>query len=79
MFSEMSSMEEFWKQVNFIAIDSNLIPYVAPEEFEKITSKNLKEGEKYSGFTSRNKFQFSGKYGTNLMEEVARYALVALR
>jgi len=77
MFSEMSSMEEFWKQVNFIAIDSNLIPYVAPEEFEKITSKNLKEGEKYSGFTSRNKFQFSGKYGTNLMEEVARYALVA--
>ena len=77
MFSEMSSLEEFWKQVNFIAIDSNLIPYVAPEEFEKITSKNLKEGEKYSEFTSRNKFQFSGKYGTNLMEEVARYALVA--
>ena len=77
MFSEISSMEEFWKQVNFIAIDSNLIPYVAPEEFEKITSKNLKESEKYSGFTSRNKFQFSGKYGTNLMEEVARYALVA--
>lgn len=37
----------------------------------------MKVGEKEEKISFRNKFQFSGKYGANLMEEVARYAMVA--
>ncbi len=78
MFQNIANMEEFWKRINFMEIGSNLIPYVGPEEFERIVSGSLKTGETHSSHSiCRNKYKFSGKYGTNLMEEVARYALVA--
>ena len=74
---EFNSMDEYWNNINFLEIGSNLRPYMDPERFEKEVHKSVKgekEGEKIS---FRNKYQFSGKYGANLYEEVARYALVA--
>ncbi len=72
-----SDVRSFLENVQFIRIGSNMIPYVHPKEFTEMMS-HLQEGqiEDYKmGFGQ--KFKFSGKYGTNLMEEVARYALVA--
>jgi glycosyltransferase involved in cell wall biosynthesis len=69
--------QEFWKQITFMEIGSNLIPYVSPEEFTRIS--NLTEqglnSEEQSLFAKR--FEFSGKYGKDLMTEVSRYAVVA--
>jgi glycosyltransferase involved in cell wall biosynthesis len=69
--------EDFWKQLTMIHIDSNLVPYIAPQEFvreshewEKGRTVNWKD-------VWKERYNFSGKYGANLMEEVARYALVA--
>lgn len=69
--------KEYWKNINFMQIGSNLMPYMDPERFEREVNQSILEGrdEKRIGF--KNKYQFSGKYGANLMEEVARYALVA--
>lgn len=67
----------YWKQVNFMEIGSNLVPYLSPEQFEKEVSKSVKTGQNKQLISYKNKFQFSGKYGANLMEEVYRYALVA--
>ena len=64
MLQNTEKIEEFWKHINFMEIGSNLVPY-------------LKEGENRERISYHNKFQFSGKYGANLMEEVYRYALVA--
>ncbi len=70
-------IEEYWKNINFMEIGSNLIPYMDPERFEKEVNERIKTGQKEERIGFKNKYTFSGKYGANLMEEVARYALVA--
>ena len=70
---------ELWKRVSFIQIDSNLVPYSSPEEFASLGEAYRKAGEKrtFPGEVWRERYNFSGRYGANLMEEVARYATVA--
>ncbi|HNZ43561.1 MAG TPA: glycosyltransferase family 4 protein [Bacteroidales bacterium] len=69
--------QEYWKQLTYIEIGSNLIPYVGEEEFQKMTAVNtIDKTEEHSSVFSQQ-YTFSGKYGKNLMEEVTRYALVA--
>ena len=69
--------QEHWNRIKFMEIGSNLIPYVGPEEFEKMIQEDTvrRTSETQSVFSDR--YQFSGKYGVNLMEEVSRYAIVA--
>jgi glycosyltransferase involved in cell wall biosynthesis len=67
-------LEKLWGNVSFVQIDSNLVPYVDEKEFNLCAS--IDKVEKREGIF-RHKYNFTGKYGTNLMEEVARYALVA--
>ncbi|MCI5619005.1 MAG: glycosyltransferase [Rikenellaceae bacterium] len=71
-----SSVDEFLDKVKFIHIDSNLVPYVNPDEFETIVEQERKRQVKDFKVQYGMKYKFSGKYGTNLMEEVARYAMV---
>ncbi|MCQ2171586.1 MAG: glycosyltransferase family 4 protein [Bacteroidales bacterium] len=70
------SVDEFLNKVKFLQVDSNIVPYVNPDEyFEAIEKmKNEQVHETLVGFGQ--KFKFSGKYGANLMEEVSRYAQV---
>lgn len=71
---------ELWDKMTFIHINSNMIPYISPEEFESKRDEYMKKGEHCHTKTVdpwRERYTFSGKYGANLMEEVARYALVA--
>jgi len=69
--------QEFWKQITYLEVSSNLLPYVDPEEFIRANSEDVFEGsEENQSMFSRN-YTFSGRYGANLMEEVSRYALVA--
>ena len=71
-----STVEEFINKVKFLYVDSNIVPYVDPDEYydaiEKMKAKGLEETTVGFG----QKFKFSGKYGANLMEEVSRYAQV---
>jgi len=69
--------KEFWNRVKYMEIGSNIIPYVGPEEFEKALEPKLKKAESFTSNVFSKQFKFSGKYGTNLMEEVSRYALIA--
>jgi len=67
---------EYWNQISYMEIGSNLIPYVGPEDFQQMVSENLNPKIEETSRVFSEKFQFSGKYGQDLMEEVARYALV---
>jgi len=67
---------EYWSQITYMEIGSNLIPYVGPEDFQQMVKENLNVKFEESSRVFAEKFQFSGKYGHDLMEEVARYALV---
>ncbi len=68
------------ENLSFIHIDSNMVPYISPEDFEaeKRTVETRQVGGGHvPGDTWRERYDFSGKYGANLLEEVARYAIVA--
>jgi glycogen(starch) synthase len=75
-FSKIET-QEYLERIQFMEIDSNLVPYLDPEEFARlVTEDKLKDKtETHSVFSQQ--YSFSGKYGPNLMQEVSRYALVA--
>lgn len=68
---------QFWKNFKYIEVGSNLIPYMDPEEFEKIFENKIFSHTEFKETVFSTNFKFSGSYGKNLYEEVARYALIA--
>ncbi len=70
-------VKEFWDKIKYMEVGANLIPYMSPEEYEKLITKENKSTGELEGELKAEKFEFSGKYGTNLMQEVSRYALIA--
>jgi len=75
-FSKIEN-QEHWSRIKFMEIGSNLIPYVGPEEFEKVIIEDSLRKSSQSQSVFSDRYAFSGKYGINLMEEVSRYAIVA--
>ncbi len=69
--------DDIWEKMTFIHINSNMVPYISPEEFESRSEEYRKTGVVERGDVWKERYTFSGKYGANLMEEVARYAMVA--
>ena len=72
-----TEFREFAKNFTYVEVGSNLVPYLGPEEFEKITQELIKGTKTKDKSIYGERYEFSGKYGTNLMEEISRYALVA--
>ena len=70
------TVEEFINKVKFLYVDSNIVPYVDPDEYFDAIEKMKKEGVHQTTVGFGQKFKFSGKYGASLMEEVSRYAQV---
>ena len=71
-----NTVDEFLDKVKFIHIDSNLVPYADPEEFSRMVEDERARQVKDFRISFGQKYKFSGKYGANLLEEVARYAMV---
>lgn len=71
--------KEFWDNISYIEINSKLIPYLGTDDYFNVINK----GEKYVALEKNNihskKYEFSGKYGDTLLEEVERYAMVAAK
>ena len=70
------TVDEFLNKVKFIHVDSNIVPYVDPDEYFEAIEKMKRERITETTVGFGQKFKFSGKYGANLMEEVSRYAQV---
>lgn len=71
-----STVDEYLDKVKFIHVDSNIVPYVDPEEYFEAIEKMKREQRTETTVGFGQKFKFSGKYGANLLEEVTRYAQV---
>lgn len=70
--------EELLEKVSFIHIDSNMLPYISPEEYAAYHDEFVRSGRTHEWTDVwKQRYTFSRKYGANLMEEVARYAMVA--
>ena len=71
-----ATVDEFLGKVQFVHIGTNMIPYVDPQDFTTMVEEERKRQIKSFRVQYGQKYKFSGKYGANLMEEVARYAMV---
>ena len=70
--------EELLEKDSLIHIDSNMLPYISPEEYAAYHDECVRSGRTHEWTDVwKQRYTFSGKYGANLMEEVARYAMVA--
>ena len=55
-----------------------MLPYISPEEYAAYHDEFVRSGRTHEWTDVwKQRYTFSGKYGANLMEEVARYAMVA--
>jgi len=69
--------EDLQRKVDYFEVDSSLIPYVGPEEFYKLTQQKVKSRSRFIQTDSEGRLPFTGKYGSDLLQEIARYAVVA--
>lgn len=77
IYERVNDLEEYWKNITYLEIGSNLIPYVSPKEFEKMVNASIGKDQLEQKEIFKSTFTFSGSYGKDLMQEVARYALIA--
>ena len=78
--ASIEGSEDIMSKISFIHIDSNMVPYISPEEWATYRESYERTGKKFwerKGDSWTQRYTFSGKYGANIMEEVARYAVVA--
>ncbi len=68
---------QYLKDLSYIEIHSNLVPYTSPEEYEHLVNMAEHQGKRLVETTMGGKLNFTGKYGVNLYEEIANYAVVA--
>lgn len=76
-FSDANFSENL-KKISYLQIHSHIVPYVSPEEFLKSKDLDVRELVKTASSSSA-KFAFTGKYGKDLLDEVAKYAVVAMQ
>ncbi|MBN2613604.1 MAG: glycosyltransferase [Bacteroidales bacterium] len=67
----------FFKNISFIEVGSQLIPYTSPEEYEKLVNLSRKKQKTLINTLFSGKLSFSGGYGSNLFQEIANYSAVA--
>jgi len=70
-------LETFSDKVEFLEVESKLVPYIGMDEYYRLVDQ-LKSGIlEEETITEKRKYEFSGKYTENLMNEVEHYAIVA--
>lgn len=75
-FSSTMNVDDFLDKVQFVHIGTNMVPYLDPAEFHSLVEEDRKRQVCDFSIHYGQTYKFSGKYGSNLMEEVARYAMV---
>ncbi len=67
----------FFKNISFIEVGSQLIPYTSPEEYENLVNLSKKKQQTLINTLFSGKLTFSGGYGANLFQEIANYSAIA--
>ena len=74
---KLINYEGFLKEIEYVEINSSLIPYTDPEEYMNRVKEAHEEGRTFIQTSFRGKMKFTGKYGKDLYQEIANYAIVA--
>jgi len=71
------NLSHFKKQLDYIEVESKLVPYVDPDEFWKLTKYEVSGIKKFVQVNENGRIEFTGKYGADLLKEIYNYAIVA--
>jgi len=71
------NFKEFSKSINYFEVNSKLVPYVDPEDYVRQTAYTVEGTTSSIEVDNQGRVKFTGKYGADLLSEIARYALVA--
>jgi len=71
--------QDIWQSLTYLEVGVNLLPYISPEAYDQLTRLNVEDTTAFESRIFAEKFEFSGTYRHNLLEEVSRYALVAAK
>ena len=69
--------QESRKKMDYLEVDSLIIPYVSEEEFWEYKSGKYPRNSRFVETDDGLRINFSGSYGAGLLEEIKNYALVA--
>ena len=69
--------ESFLREIEYVVINSRIIPYTDPDEYYTAVKEAKEEGRPFIYTNFRGKIPFTGKYGGNLYQEIANYAVIA--
>lgn len=64
-------------RIEYLEVASRIVPYVDPEDYWKLLDYNVASEYKAVETENNGTINFSGGYGSNLLEEINNYALVA--
>lgn len=67
----------FLEKIQFVEINSNLIPYTDPDEYYRLVNQDKSGINQYIHTTFSGTIDFKGGYGGNLFQEIANYAIIA--
>ncbi len=70
-------LKGFLKEFTQLEVSSKLVPYLSPELFEQHRNKIIEGETVFPEMGYSGKLKFTGKYGPDLFQEIANYALVA--
>jgi glycogen(starch) synthase len=69
--------ESFLREIEYVEINSRIVPYTDPEEYYTAVKEAEVEGRSFIYTNFKGKLSFTGKYGNNLFQEIANYAVVS--
>ncbi|MCF8362902.1 MAG: glycosyltransferase family 4 protein [Prolixibacteraceae bacterium] len=64
-------------KVDYYEVNSKIIPYTDPDEFWKLTSARFSRESQFVETDDEGRIIFSGTYGSDLINEIYKYAIVA--
>jgi len=67
----------FKRPIERIEVSSKIVPYTDPEDFWKLVKSEVSSYNFYVKTNNKGKVDFSGRYDTNLMDEIYKYSVVA--
>ena len=67
----------FKRPIERIEVSSKIVPYTDPEDFWKLVRSEVSDYNFYVKTNNQGKVDFSGRYDTNLMDEIYKYSIVA--
>ena len=71
------TFDEGGRTMEYLEVDSPILPYVTEDEFWTLKSKRYTGQTKFVETDENSKIEFSGGYGPDLLKEIRNYALVA--